>query len=110
MRPLVDRLLQNFDVDRIVVGHTFTGGAVMPRFGGKVVMVDVGLSRAYDNTAKLACLEIENGQAYAIHRGQKLPLPTDENGSEMVRYLRAAAALDPRPSPLLPEIEKLEKK
>jgi TPR repeat protein len=110
MRPLVDRLLQNFDVDRIVVGHTFTGGAVMPRFGGRLVMVDVGLSRAYDNTARLACLEIVNGQAYAIHRGQKLALPSDENGPDMLRYLREAAALDPQPSPLLPEIENLERK
>jgi hypothetical protein len=65
IRPLVDRLLQNFDVDRIVVGHSYTGGAVMPRVAGKVVMVDVGLSRVYDNNPKLACLEIDKGQPFA---------------------------------------------
>ncbi len=110
LAPLVDRLLKHFDVDRIVVGHTYAGGAVMPRFNGKVILVDTGIPRVYDNTGKIACLEIDKGQPVALHRGQKLPLPADENGPDMLRYLKAAAALDPQPSPLSPEIEKLEKK
>jgi TPR repeat protein len=110
MEPLVDALLRHFDVDRIVVGHTYAGGAVMPRFGGKVILVDAGISRVYDNVAKIACLEVDNGQPYALHRGEKLALPKDEDGPDMLRYLKAAEALDPKPSPLDARIASLQAK
>ncbi len=110
LAPLVDRLLKHFDVDRIVVGHTYAGGAVGSRFNGEVILVDTGISRAYDNLGKVACLEIDKGEVFALHRGQKLELPKDETGPDMLRYLRAAAALDPKPSPLDARIEDLEKK
>jgi hypothetical protein len=110
VQPLVDVLLKNFGVDRIVIGHTYADGAITPRFGGKVLMVDVGLSRAYDNVGKLACLEIERGQVYALHRGHRLELPASDTGVEMVRYLRQAADLDPKPSPLESRIEKMNSK
>ncbi len=48
LSPLVDGLLGTFGVSRIVIGHSYTGGAIMPRFGGRVLMVDAGISRAYD--------------------------------------------------------------
>lgn len=63
---LVDKLLKQFDVDRIVIGHTYANGAVTPRFGGKVLLIDVGISRFYDNTGKVGALEISNGQPHAI--------------------------------------------
>jgi TPR repeat protein len=110
MEPLVDALLKHFDVDRIVVGHTYAGGAVTPRFRGKVIMVDAGISRVYDNAAKIACLEIDTGQPYALHRGQKLALPRDEDGPDMLRYLTQAEALDPQPSPLEARIARLQGK
>ena len=106
--PLVDALLKNFDVDRIVIGHTYAEAAITPRFGGRVVMIDIGLSRIYDNVGKMGCLEIEGDKAVAVHRGQKLELPKDENGPDMLRYLKEAAALDPQPSPLQPRIEELQ--
>jgi hypothetical protein len=105
---LVDRLLKHFDVDRIVIGHTYSGGAIQPRFGGKVILIDIGLSRIYDNIGKLGCLDIDQGQVYALHRGRRLDMPRDENGPEMLRYLKQAAALDPAPSPLAGQIQKLE--
>ncbi len=107
MGPLVDRLMRNFGVSRIVVGHTYTGGAVTPRFGGRVLMVDAGISRAYDNTGKVAALLVEDGKVWALHRGQKLELPKDE-GPDLLRYLKEAAALDPKPSPLEARIAELE--
>jgi TPR repeat protein len=107
--PLVDGLLKHFDVDRIVIGHAYADAAITPRFDGKVVMVDIGISRVYDNVGKIGCLEIDQGRAYALHRGQKLELPRDENGPDMLRYLREAASLDPAPSPLLRRIEELSK-
>lgn len=106
---LMDQLLRHFDVDRIAVGHTYANGAITPRYGGKLILVDIGLSRVYDGYGKLGCLEIDRGHAYALHRGQGLELPKDD-GQDMVRYLKQAAALDPSPSPLLPRIAKLEAK
>ena len=107
-QPLVDQLLKHFDVDRIVIGHSDSNAAITPRFHGKVILIDVGLSRVYDNTGKIACLEIDNEHAYALHRGQGIDLPKDENGPDMLRYLRQAASLDPKPSPLEPRIRELE--
>ncbi len=40
----VDALLAFHGVSRIVVGHTIAPGVVLPRFGGKVILNDVGLS------------------------------------------------------------------
>jgi TPR repeat protein len=106
--PVVDALLKNFDVDRIVIGHTYAQGAITPRFGGRVVLIDIGLSRVYDNVGRMGCLEIDGDKAVAVHHGQKLELPKDENGPDMLRYLKQAAALDPQPSPLQPRIEALQ--
>lgn len=67
LEPLVNALLKHFDVDRIVVGHTYAKGAVTQRFGGKVLLIDVGISRVYDNVGKVGCLEIKGGRAMAIY-------------------------------------------
>jgi TPR repeat protein len=109
LQPLVDALLKHFDVDRIVIGHTYAQGAITPRFGGKVILIDIGLSRVYDNVGKVGCLEIDGPHAYALHRGQGLELPKDEGGADMLRYLQQAAALDPKPSPLEKRIGELKK-
>jgi hypothetical protein len=70
-------------------------------------MIDVGLSRLYDKGDRLACLVIEKGKPYALHRGNRLELPTD-SGPDLLRYLKEAARIDPAPSTLLPRIERLE--
>jgi hypothetical protein len=101
----VDRLLKMHGARRIVVGHTPTDGAVIPRFGGKVLLIDVGLSAYYG--ARLACLLIEGDNAYAIHRGKRLPIPSD-SGLQLLQYLKHAAALDPKPSPLINLISETE--
>ena len=74
-----------------MLGHTPTAGAVVPRFGGRVVLIDVGLSKAYNQSP--ACLLIEDGVAFALHRGAKLELPKGQ--TDPLGYLRAAAKLDP---------------
>jgi hypothetical protein len=91
----VDAVLASLGVRRIVIGHTVTAGAVLPRFGGKVILIDVGLSAVYGGPP--AALLIEDGRPFALHRGRKLALPVDGN---LLPYLEAAAALDPPPSPL----------
>jgi len=101
----VEQVLENYGARRIVVGHTVTEGAVVPRFRAKVLLIDVGLSAVYG--ARRACLILEGGRAYALHRGKKLPLPL-ASGPVLIEYLKQAAALDPPPSPLHKLIGQIE--
>jgi TPR repeat protein len=105
---VVDTTLENNGAKREAIGHTYANAAITPRFDGKVIMLDIGLPRVYDNVSKVGCVLIEDGKLYVLHRGHKLELPKDENGPDMLRYLKEAAALDPPPSPLISRIEKLE--
>ena len=97
LRRHVETVLSNLGVTRIVVGHTTTGGALTPRFGGKVIGIDVGLSGVYGGPP--ACLVVEKGQFYAIHRGVKLELPLG-HGADVAVYLKKAEALEPAGSTL----------
>ena len=104
---VLDTTLENDGAKREAFGHNETGGVILTRFNGKAILLDVGLSREYNNTGSMGCLLIEQGKVSALHRGHKLALPRDENGPDMLRYLREAAAVDPQPSPLAGRIEKL---
>ena len=76
----VDAVLKKHGCKRMVVGHTVTEGLlVMPRFGGRVVAIDVGLSAVYGGPP--AALLLEEGRAFALHRGRRLPLPEGEGES-----------------------------
>lgn len=99
----VEQVLSRFGVKHIVIGHTPTPGAILPRFEGRVILIDVGLSAAYGGPP--AALVIENGVPAVLHRGSRLALPLD---GDVVPYLRAAAALDPQPSRLKQLIDRLE--
>ena len=92
----LDKLLADKQAKAIAIGHTPTAGAVLTRFNGRVVMIDVGMSKFYGGPP--ACLVIEGDKRMAMHRGKLLDLPSDK--SSMLAYLKAAAALDPQPSPL----------
>lgn len=89
--PLRD-ILRNYKADRIVVGHTYTDGTIGSRFGGRVLMIDVGLSRYYDESGRMACLVIEKGKPAALHRGTRVELPAD--AKDMERYKSETSALD----------------
>ncbi len=102
----VDQLMKTHGVKRIVIGHTPTPGAVLSRFNGQVILVDVGMSALYGSHR--ACLVIEPDGLYAIHRGTKIPLPKDE-GADYLRYLKAVIALDPPPSPVEAMVKQFEK-
>jgi Calcineurin-like phosphoesterase len=101
----VDAVLENYGVRRIVVGHTVTPGTVIPRFHGKVLLADVGMTAVYGS--RLACLILEDDVAYVLHRGVKIPIPSN-SGPELLQYLQRTAALDPQPSPLQALIEQME--
>jgi len=101
----VETYLKMHDAKRMVIGHTPTAGAIIPRFGGRVLLIDVGLSSAFG--ARQACLVIEAGKVFALHRGKLLEIPS-EPGAPLLNYLKSAAALDPSPSPLLELIGELQ--
>lgn len=82
-------------VRRIVLGHTVTRSAILPRHGGKVVNIDLGLSRFYGRPP--ACLVMERSSAHVLHAGTKIPLP---GPGEFNDYLRAVIAADSQPSPV----------
>ncbi len=98
----VDTVLTRLGADHMVIGHTVTPGTILPRYAGKVIMIDVGLSAAYGGPP--AALIAEQGVLYTLHRGQQLALPLS---GDLVPYLKAAAALDPPPSRLGPYIDQL---
>ncbi len=92
--PHLEALVEQHQAKRIVMGHTLTECTVKPRFGGRVVLIDTGMSQV--NGSHLACLLIEGDKFYTIHRGERLELPKD-SGEGLAEYLRAAAALDASP-------------
>jgi hypothetical protein len=101
----VQAVLDRHGCRRLVIGHTPAEGLlVSPRYGGRVILIDVGLSRVYGGPP--AALILEGGQAFALHRGKRLPLPEGE-GDAALRYVRAVAALEPDPSRLAPLLERL---
>jgi 3',5'-cyclic AMP phosphodiesterase CpdA len=58
--PSVEKVLQSMEVKAVVIAHTPTGdGKIRPRFGGRVVMVDVGMLAALGG--HLAALEVGPG-------------------------------------------------
>ncbi len=90
MAALLPRVLAAQQAKHIVIGHT-PQIAVLPRFEGKVIAIDVGLSKPFDGPP--AFLLIEDGKYFAVHRGRRIDLPLD--GGSVLNYLRTAAALEP---------------
>jgi hypothetical protein len=82
-------------VRRIVIGHTVTRTAILPRFEGRVVNIDLGLSRFYGRPP--ACLVMEAASVYVIHRGTKISLP-GSGKDELADYLKAVQAAEQQPS------------
>jgi hypothetical protein len=103
--PHVEAVLRKHGVRRIVIGHTPTPGLVLPRYGGRVVVIDVGLSKFFGGPP--AALVLEGGHAFALHRGKRLELPEAE-GEPLLRYVREVAALEPDPSRLRPLLDRLQ--
>ena len=79
----VQRVLDFFGARRIVIGHTPTKGSIVPRFGGKVVQVDVGLSAVYGS--HMAWLLIEGGNAFAVQQGKRQLIPSVEPAVKLSR-------------------------
>ncbi len=86
---LLDKVLSKLGAQRMVVGHTPLVNTVLPRFNGKVIVADVGLSDYYGGAN--AALELVGNRAYALINGQRVPLPT--NSADVMDYLDTAAQM-----------------
>jgi hypothetical protein len=91
----VRNVLRTFGVKRIVVGHTVTRSAILPRFNATVLDIDIGLSKFYGRPP--ACFVSENGNQFVLHHGIKIPLPGPSK-QDLVTYLKAVAAADTEPA------------
>ena len=69
--PSLERVLKAIGAHTVVIGHTVTGdGRIQPRFGGRVVMIDVGMNPLYGRN--LAALEIgPDGSLSALYDGRR---------------------------------------
>lgn len=86
----VDAALARYDVDHIVVGHTPGLGTIVPRFDGKVLVIDSGISGYYGG--HLASLTIEDGQLFNTQQGQRLAIPVAD--ADPIPYFEAVAELE----------------
>ncbi|WOJ92206.1 metallophosphoesterase [Congregibacter variabilis] len=100
----LETLLQRFDVDRIVVGHTPGYGTVVPRYDARVIAADSGLAQHYGG--HLASVLIEDGKVYTVQRGQRVPQPSSDTG--LLDYYRAINEIEPDVNNLLYRIKQLE--
>jgi hypothetical protein len=73
MAAHVDAVLERWSAQRIIVGHTPQRDGVQARFGGKVLLADVGLSTLYGGPR--ACVVIEGGRASMLIEGKSVQLP-----------------------------------
>ena len=73
---MVKPIFETHSVSHIVIGHTPVG-RILPKAGGKVILIDVGMSKAYGGPA--GCLVIDKGIFYANYAGHPqmvLPIET----------------------------------
>ena len=99
----VEALLSTYGVKHVIVGHTPELGVITPRFGGKVIITDTGMS-AYYGTHKASML-VENGEAFALQDGEKIALTITDD--EIIPYFQTLVELKPDHQPLLNHIQKL---
>lgn len=88
---MVSAILERYQASRIVVGHTVTQGVVWPRFDGRVILNDVGLSAYYGGF--VAFLELGENGPVAHYGKHSVPLPADNAGR--IDYLRQVVATNP---------------
>jgi hypothetical protein len=88
---------------RIVIGHTPTGGIIWPRYEGRVIQIDTGISAAYGG--RVAYLEITTEGLYAGYPNGKVKLPTGSDG--LLSYLDQVIAMDPENAHLKTQREQM---
>jgi hypothetical protein len=99
----VDAILAYHRIKHVAVGHTVTSGVIWPRYDGKVLMIDTGISRVYGG--HIGYLEITPEGLFGGYPNGKVPIPTDESG--LIPYLEKVIALDPENKSLRDRLQEL---
>jgi hypothetical protein len=86
-------MLEFYDANHIVMGHTPTRGVVFPRFDSRAIIIDVGLATHYGSG--MAALLIEKGELSVIHRGEIIALPSSDD--DLKAYFQKIELLEPDP-------------
>ena len=87
----VGAILEQHGAKHIVVGHTPTMGVIWPRYDGRVIQADTGLSAYYGG--HVGYLEITSEGLFAGYAWGKLRLPETDAGA--IDYLREVIARAP---------------
>ncbi|MFK8053799.1 MAG: metallophosphoesterase [Woeseiaceae bacterium] len=107
-RALLDAMLAYYGVKRIVIAHTPLLGSIVPRFGGRVLVADVGLSAHYGRGR--AILLIEDQQPFVLLNGARVELPPYDSDIDAVEgYLRTIAPQLPKPEKVTTYLEALRR-
>ncbi|KAJ3028544.1 hypothetical protein HDV00_010181 [Rhizophlyctis rosea] len=71
---IIDELIRyNPSIKRVAVGHTIQeSGFILPRCQGRLLLIDLGISRAL--YGKMGALEIEQDDVYALYPGRRVKL------------------------------------
>ncbi len=85
----VQAILEHHHAHYLVVGHTPTAGAIWPRYAGRVIQVDVGMSAFYGS--HVGYLEATSHGLFAGYPSGKVKLPADAAGR--LKYLDQVIAL-----------------
>ena len=84
-------LLERFGARRFVVGHSIPpDGHILPRFGGKVFLIDTAMLRGLTKTGRPSALEIDGDSVSAIYQTGRVSLTT----SRSLPYLIASLSGD----------------
>jgi hypothetical protein len=97
----IEAVLQHLGASRIVVGHTQPPDPshILPRFGGRVFLIDTGMLRGYMENGRPSALEIRGSEVTAIYENGRIPLdsapgsPTSHDRSRREPELLLAAAM-----------------
>ena len=100
----VDAILEQHGARHIVVGHTPTHGAIWPRYSGRVIQADIGMSAAYGG--HVGWLEETKDGLHAGYASGKIRLPSDDAGR--VDYLKQVIAKQPENDGLQTQLAALE--
>jgi hypothetical protein len=100
---IVEAVLDRYDVEHIVVGHTPTGGFINPRHGARIIQIDVGIGQAYGGY--VGYLDISPDGLHAGYTDGRVPLPETVDG--LANYARAVADLHPDRVALLSALSEL---
>ena len=95
-------LLERFGARRFVVGHSIPSDAsrILPRFGGKVFLIDTGMLRGYAKNGRPSALEIHGDSVSAIYETGRVSLSSLRRKPILIASLSNDVWEGPRERPL----------